>query len=758
MSTASSHRLPEPVQGHPSASKPNRMQQSLALAMLILEAAVITYLSESWVVPLLCVIVAFAGVIADLQFRMERQRIYDIMALIAVGFLIKHLLTPDNSRYEGLFSSQPLALIVAEYTLAMQVFQFYVQRRDGRLPFMFPGTGVVALTCAAIVDVNQTQRDIYLLGCIVFACLAVCYCSCSRRMVIASRWRLGLGRPSVQVIALLAIAGLGWLSATSLYRFERDLDELVQRWLMPHLTTERPGLAERSPLGSVNLQKQEGAMEIALRVRASARPDYFRARAYDVFDGTQWLPMTRGRALVGRPLPDELQAARHGGNAFRVREAPPEYNSSLTQYEVWPSSSLTGTFASPSHPVWLQTHADLVTVDSHSIIRSDDGFAGAPYTVDVLSKPPLADSWLDDDDFRRTLLTAPNQADEHPEIRQLANRLFANCETNHEKIDATVEYFLSNYSYSLQVDVPGKWHVAPIAWFLLEQPDAHCEFFASGAAVLLRLGGVPCRYMTGFVVHEQNQFSHEWIARNRDAHAWVEAWDPDRGWVTVEATAGGGVPEDPAVSASTQFREFLATRFQQLRIEWQRKGLRGLILAVLRRLLTPAGLSLLGVLTLIALFVSRRRLANLFRWKRKSIDERTRAFHAVLQNMDRAARRLGFERAPHQTIDAFAASLTENATCSAVSPTGGAGVECSESPDTDAPTGGSSLVPRSSTPATLDRGTKEPVADSTRDSLLAEVADWYRQYARLRYGRSSDESLKELATLADRLVTELRRR
>lgn len=758
MSTASSHRLPEPATGHPTASKPNRMQQSLALAMLLLEAAVITYLSGSWVIPLLCLVVAFAGVIADLQFRMERQRIYDIMALVAVGFLIKHLLTPDNPRYEGLFSSQPLALIVAEYTLAMQVFQFYVQRRDGRLPFMFPGTGVVALTCAAIVDVNQTQRDVYLLSCLAFAGLAVCYCSCSRRVVIASRWRLGLGRPNMQIIALLAIAGLGWLSATSLYRFERDLDELVQRWLMPHLTAERTGLSERAPLGSVNLQKQEGAMEIALRVRAAARPDYFRARAYDVFDGIQWLPMTRGRALVGRPLPEQLQTARHGGTAFRVREATPENNDSLTQYEVWPSISLSGTFASPSHPVWLQTHADLVTVDSHSIIRSDDGFAGAPYTVNVLSKPPPADPWLDDEDFRRTLSTAPNQADEHPEIRQLADRLFANSETNREKIDATVDYFLSNYSYSLQVDVPEKWHSAPVAWFLLEQPDAHCEFFASGAAVLLRLGGVPCRYVTGFVVHEQNQFSHEWIARSRDAHAWVEAWDPDQGWVTVEATAGGGVPADSAVSPSTQFREFLATRFQQLRIEWQRKGLRGLIMAVLRRLLTPAGLSLLGIVTLIVLFVLRRRLASLVRWKREPIDERTRAFHAVLQNVDRVVERLGFERSPQQTIDAFADSLVREPSCEHITSPRVAGVEergtSDEPPVQTSPTGGSLHL----APATLDRDTGESVADSTRNSLLTDVADWYRQYARLRYGRGGADTLEELATLAERLVTELRRR
>jgi transglutaminase-like putative cysteine protease len=733
------------------------MQQSLALAMLVLEAAVIGYLSGTLVLPVLCVGAALAGVIADLQFRMERQRIYDIMALVAVGFLIKHLLTPDNPRYEGLFNSQPLALIVAEYTLAMQVFQFYVQRKDGRLPFLFPGTGVVALTCAAIVEVDALQQRNYLFSCLIFAVLAVCYCSSSRRMVIASRTRRDLGRSGAQVLVLAVIVLLGAKSAAALYRYERDLDELVGRWLMPHLDLQRPGLAESAPLGSVNLRKQQQAMEIALRVRSASRPDYFRGRAYDIFDGRQWLPVIRGQTRSWRSLPEGRRETRHGGNAFLVGQSLPDEDASLVQYEVWPNASLSGTFASPLHPVWLQTHADLITVDSHSIIRSDDSFAGAPYTVDILSPPEASDPWFDDEDFLRTLSAAPKQADEYPAIRELADRLFADCRTNREKIDAAVDYFLSNYSYSLQVDVPEKWHSAPVAWFLLEQPDAHCEFFASGAAVLLRLGGVPCRYVTGFVVHEQNQFSHEWIARNRDAHAWVEAWDPDQGWVTVEATAGGGVPANPAVSAATQFREFLATRFQQLRIEWQRKGLRGLIFAALRRLLTPAGLSLLAVVALIVLFVARRRLANLLCWKREPIDERTRAFHTVLLKVDRVVKRLGFERLPQQTIDAFADSLVRESACEHTTSHRVAGVEergtSDEPPVRTSPTGGS----LHSTPVTPGREEREPGTDSTHESLLTDVADWYRQYARLRYGRSSDDTLEELATLANRLVMELRR-
>lgn len=744
-----------------------RTQQTLALAMLALESLAIGFLSGTWVFLVLCIVAAFVAVFSRIRFQMDRQRIYDVMALTAVGFFIKHLLSPDNPRYMDLFTSQPIALAVAEYALAMQVLQFYVQRRDDRLPFMFPGTGVIALTCAAIVDVNKSQREIFLLMCVAFAVLAALYCDASRRFLIAGK-RRSFGRPTASTIVLLIIGGLAWTSATALYRYERDLDELVRRWLMHEISSQRTGLSESSRLGSVNLQKQQASLEITLRVRSKSRPEYFRARAYDVFDGTQWLPVTRGQTVGARALPDNQPAARHGGNAFRLRDWPSGNDSSLNQYEVWPGSSLSGSFPSPLNPVWLQVQSDLVTVDSHFVLRSDDTLAGLPYTVDVSASPIVTDPWLTVSDFLPMLATPPRQINDFPEIRKLAEELFADCETTQEKVDAAVGYFLSNYSYSLRVDVPEKWDDAPIVWFLLEQPDAHCEFFASGAAVLLRLGGVPCRYVTGFVVHEENRFSHEWVARNRDAHAWVEAWDEERGWVTVEATASGGVPEDQAVSASAQFREFLATRFQQLRIEWQRKGFRGLLLAVLRRLLTPIGVTVLALLCAIGLYVWRNRIGSLIPRRPKRPDPRLQAFQQILHRVDRVMEKLSLPRAPQQTLESFAAKLALTASETSASARDDqltaatqqrvAGAEergTSDEPPDRIATSGS---PLRSTPATPMFASQESGDPSSVSSPLQEAADWYRRYARLRYGRGdTDDSLDDLAIAADLLMRKLRR-
>jgi hypothetical protein len=58
--------------------------------------------------------------------------------------------------------------------------------------------------------------------------------------------------------------------------------------------------------------------------------------------------------------------------------------------------------------------------------------------------------------------------------------------------------------------------------------------------MMLRAAGVPARYVTGYVVDEINEDDDElWFARNRDAHAWVEAHDDETGeWFAVESTPG----------------------------------------------------------------------------------------------------------------------------------------------------------------------------------------------------------------------------
>ena len=120
-------------------------------------------------------------------------------------------------------------------------------------------------------------------------------------------------------------------------------------------------------------------------------------------------------------------------------------------------------------------------------------------------------------------------------------RLFASCATTDARISAVQAFLRDNFQYSLEIDIPpGK---EPLAFFLFEKRSADCEYFATAAVMLLRLGGIPCRYVTGFLPSEHNDYNGTWIARNKDAHAWVEAYVDPKGWTTVETTPESGIPQ-----------------------------------------------------------------------------------------------------------------------------------------------------------------------------------------------------------------------
>ena len=115
-------------------------------------------LSHSPVIPVVAILCAAISVFTRWRIALTRQRLYDAVAMLGLLFIVKYMLLPDNSRYTGLFPSQPIALAVGEFVLILQALTFFVVWREDRLPFLFPGMGVIALACAAIVEVNTRER------------------------------------------------------------------------------------------------------------------------------------------------------------------------------------------------------------------------------------------------------------------------------------------------------------------------------------------------------------------------------------------------------------------------------------------------------------------------------------------------------------------------------------------------------------------------------------------------------------------------
>ncbi len=128
-----------------------------------------------------------------------------------------------------------------------------------------------------------------------------------------------------------------------------------------------------------------------------------------------------------------------------------------------------------------------------------------------------------------------------PSVAELALRVAGEATTPYSKMVAVHRHLLNSYRYSL--DVGNTMSPHPIEDFLFKRKTGYCEHFATAMVIMLRELGVPARLVTGFLATEWNNFGHYFTVRQRDAHAWVEVYFPNSGWITMDPTPDSGFIE-----------------------------------------------------------------------------------------------------------------------------------------------------------------------------------------------------------------------
>lgn len=110
------------------------------------------------------------------------------------------------------------------------------------------------------------------------------------------------------------------------------------------------------------------------------------------------------------------------------------------------------------------------------------------------------------------------------------------------------EEIFKRTSYSLELDrLPFGEDV--VEYFLFDSGKGFCEHYASAGVLLLRLMGIPARYISGYVVRPQEfvrisdaegsgKTEYSALVKDSAAHAWVEIFVEHVGWVPVEMTEG----------------------------------------------------------------------------------------------------------------------------------------------------------------------------------------------------------------------------
>jgi transglutaminase-like putative cysteine protease len=164
------------------------------------------------------------------------------------------------------------------------------------------------------------------------------------------------------------------------------------------------------------------------------------------------------------------------------------------------------------------------------------GSIAAPGAVPPPSSTPPR---LSDDD-RQRFLAVPDVLD--PRLRALVDTAMRDggaaavdvaTLSPAERATRLRRYLMANFRYSLAGELTGA--TEPLKAFLLDVRAGHCELFAGGFALLLRLAGVPARVIGGF---QGGALADDGgvVFQMRHAHAWVEWWQEGTGWIVDDAT------------------------------------------------------------------------------------------------------------------------------------------------------------------------------------------------------------------------------
>jgi transglutaminase-like putative cysteine protease len=302
------------------------------------------------------------------------------------------------------------------------------------------------------------------------------------------------------------------------------------------------GFSNHVELGRIGRIQQSNAVAMHIQIFGDRKGIYdlkWRGVALNNFDGRIW-----SNTLERRP------AQRLNGDTFVLAKSMSALNRFDTEMLLPSSGSIhyrvllepigTNVFFLAPEPKTLQGNYARVAIDRAGAVYNFDAehptsrYAAESELPAARLELLRASSGAFSPEIQRTYLQLPWHLD--PRIPALAHRVTSQAGNEYDRV-SSIEHFLStNYAYSLRLG--SRTPSDPIAYFLFERKEGHCEYFASAMAVLLRSIGIPSRVVNGFRTGEFNDVTAQYIIRARNAHSWVEAYFPGYGWVSFDPTPG----------------------------------------------------------------------------------------------------------------------------------------------------------------------------------------------------------------------------
>lgn len=299
--------------------------------------------------------------------------------------------------------------------------------------------------------------------------------------------------------------------------------------------------------------------EVVMRVRLDAMPEdlsdiKWRGIALDIFDNQAW---RRSRPALRNVF------ERRGADIIQIDSAPNRETLLLQTFYVEPID--TAVIFNQPRAVAVQGPIPFVHRDSHdSYFFPRSGERNSYRVLSDLNRPgPEA--------LRRDLARYPAGIgnyfqlpdDIDGRIVELAAEVTEGATNRYDAARMVEVYLQTEFGYTLEMKAGGE---DPLADFLFNVREGHCEYFATAMAVMLRTQGIATRVVNGFQRGEYNETADVFVVRQRDAHSWVEVYFPGEDvWVAFDPTPAAGQTGEAAAGG---FTESMRKYFEALEMLW----------------------------------------------------------------------------------------------------------------------------------------------------------------------------------------------
>lgn len=458
------------------------------------------------------------------------------------------------------------------------------------------------------------------------------------------------------------------------------------------------GFSDRVSLGKIGELQQSDRVVMRVRLEpAAASPNqrlYWRGVALDNFDGRDWRKSLR-----------DLENVPLSGGLYKLDSTVSLDRLTTQTFYLEPVDT----------PV-LFVAASAIALQGGSLpyVRKDreNGLSTRDHSLERITyraysdtlEPPVellrADRLNYEKQAVARYLQLPDNLDER--VGALARDVVrqSGAQNGYDQARVLEKYLQENFGYTLNLRAGG---ADPVASFLFDVQEGHCEYFSTSLALMLRTQGIASRVVNGFQMGDYNDAADAYTVKQLHAHSWVEAYFPaTQAWVTFDPTpaegiftgeAGGGLQgrikkyaeafellwiqyvvafdrqeqQSLAGSLRNRFGNYQRAAMQsaddfraRLLLWWEKNKLsRAAGASVSPSIMRGAiGLALLGGAVLIFLFARRWRRfgwrAGLKFWNRARPEASIVAFY---ERLTRALAARGFRRAPAETPLEFARAV-----------------------------------------------------------------------------------------------------